>query len=73
MTSRAFYKFRENFTLPQHIMESDITAIMEPFHFVAHVLEQQLVLVKIYLQPATQKPQQKFHSEGRNYSLGKIA
>lgn len=54
-------------------MESDITTIMEPFHFVAHVLEQQLVLVKIYFQPATQKPQQKFHSEGRNYSLGKIA
>lgn len=54
-------------------MESDITTIMEPFHFIAHVLEQQLVLVEIYLQPAPQKPQQKFHSEGRDYSLGKIA
>lgn len=63
----------KNLSVPEHVMEGDITTIMEPLHFVAHVLEQQLVLVEIHLQPAPQKPQQKFHSEGRDYSLGKIA
>lgn len=50
-------------------MESDITTIVEPLHLIAHVLEQQLVLVEIHLQPASQQPQQEFHSEGRDYTL----
>lgn len=50
-------------------MEGDITAVVQPLHLVAHVLEQKLVLVQVHLQPPPQKPQQELHAESRDHPL----
>lgn len=50
-------------------MEGDITAVVQPLHLIAHVLEQKLVLVQVHLQPPPQKPQQELHAESRDRSL----
>lgn len=50
-------------------MKSDIATIMQPLHFIAHVLKQKFVFVQVHLQPSPQKPQQELHAESWNHPL----
>lgn len=54
---------------PQHVVEGDVAAVVQPLHLVAHVLEQELVFVQVHLQPPPQQPQQELHAEGRDHTL----
>lgn len=43
-------------------MEAHVVAIVQSLHFIAHVLEEQTVLVWIDFQSAFQLPQEEFHA-----------
>lgn len=51
-------------------MESHIAPAVQSLHFVAHVFEQQLVLVQVHLQPATEQTEQELHPGRRDHALG---
>lgn len=42
-------------------MKSHISAAVQPLHLVAHVFEQQLVLVQVHFQPAAEEAEQELH------------
>lgn len=50
-------------------MKSHISTAVQPLHLVAHVFEQQLVLVQVYFQPATEQAEQEFHPGSRDDTL----
>lgn len=56
--------------LPEHIVESHVTPAVQSLHLVAHVFEQQLVLVQVHLQPATEQTEQELHPGRRDHALG---
>lgn len=47
------------------VMESYVFAVMQSFQLVAHVLEEQAILLRIRLQSALQQSQDKLHLERR--------
>lgn len=51
-------------------MESHIAPAVQSLHLVAHVFEQQLVLVQVHLQPATEQTEQELHPGRRDHALG---
>lgn len=51
-------------------MEGHVAPAVQPLHLVAHVFEQQLVLVQVHLQPATEQTEQELHSGRRDHALG---
>lgn len=55
--------------VPQHIVKRDVSSTVQPFHLIAHVLEKQLVFVKVHLQSASQQSQQELHPRGGNDTL----
>lgn len=52
-------------------MESHIAPAVQSLHLVAHVFEQQLVLVQVHLQPATEQTQQELHPGRGDHALRK--
>lgn len=40
--------------IPEHVVEGDVPSVVQALHLIAHVLKQQLVLVQVHLQPASQ-------------------
>lgn len=50
-------------------MKSNIFAIVQSFQFIAHVLEEQAILLWIGLQSAFQQPQDKLHLKYVNVSI----
>lgn len=50
-------------------MKSNIFAIVQSFQFIAHVLEEQAILLWIGLQSAFQQPQDKLHLKYVNISI----
>lgn len=46
---------------PEHIMESHIPSAVQSLHLIAHVFKQQLVLVQVHLQPASEQAEQEHH------------
>ena len=56
--------------LPEHVVEGDVPPVVQPLHLVAHVLEEQLVLVQVHLQAAPQQTQQELHPGGGDQALG---
>lgn len=50
-------------------MEGDVPSTVQSLHLIAHVLKQQLVLVQVHLQPASEEAEQKLHSGCRDYAL----
>lgn len=50
-------------------MEGHIPPAVQSLHLVAHVFEQQLVLVQVHLQPAPEQAQQELHPGRRDHTL----
>lgn len=54
---------------PEHIVEGYIAPVVQPLHLIAHVLKQQLVLVQVHLQSASEQTQEELHPGRRDHTL----
>lgn len=54
-------------------MERHISATVKSLHLIAHVFKQQLVFVKVHLQPASEQTKQELHPGRRDHALGKYS
>ncbi len=48
-------------TVPEHVVEGDVSPVVEPFDLVAHVFEEETVLLQVDLEPPAQQPQHELH------------